>query len=88
MQIEITHRFQKQLASCTDHRLAKRVIRVIEEVIVAESLNQVKNLKKLSGFDNLYRIRIGSYRLGIMIEKGTVIFAAFEHRSRMYNKFP
>lgn len=46
------------------------------------------NLKKLSGYKNSYRIGLGSYRIGIVIDDKTVIFAAFDHRSDIYKYFP
>jgi len=88
MQIEFTRKFQKQLESCQDHKISNRVIRVIEEVIEAETVNQIHNLKKLTGYRNIYRIRIGSYRLGLVIENATVTFAALDHRSSIYRYFP
>jgi len=57
-------------------------------VIASESLNDFANLKKLTGYKNSYRIRLGSYRIGIVIEDKTVIFAAFDHRADIYKYFP
>jgi len=88
MQIELTRKFQKQMDSCQDQTISNRVIHVIDEVIAAETINQIHNLKKLTGFRNIYRIRMGSYRLGLVIENGTVTFAALDHRSSIYKYFP
>jgi len=88
MQIEITRKFQKQVDDCKNLRIRSKVLDIIEEIIVAENIHGFKNLKKLAGCRNSYRIRLGIYRLGIVIENKKVIFAAFDHRSDIYKYFP
>jgi mRNA interferase RelE/StbE len=88
MQIELTRKFQKQVENCNDRRIRSKVLVIIQAVIASESLNEFANLKKLTGYKNSYRIRLGSYRIGIVIEDKTVIFAAFDHRSDIYKYFP
>ena len=43
--------------------------KIIEQVQKATSLKEVKNIKKLSGFDNHYRMRLGDYRIGLLADK-------------------
>jgi mRNA interferase RelE/StbE len=88
MQIELTRKFQKQVSGCNDQRLRLKIHAVIEAVIASDNMNEFPNLKKLTGYKNSYRIRLGSYRIGIVIENETVIFAAFDHRSDIYKYFP
>jgi mRNA interferase RelE/StbE len=88
MQIEITRKFQKQVEVCTDRRIRLRVKSIIEAVIESNSMNGFANLKKLTGYKNSYRIRLGDYRIGIVIDDNIVTFAAFDHRSDIYKYFP
>ena len=88
MQIEFTRKFQKQIDSCTDKRIKLKIAEIIREIIRTESMIGFNNLKKLAGYKNSYRIRLGQYRIGITIDKETVIFAAFDHRSAIYKYFP
>jgi len=88
MQIELTRKFQKQVENCKDEHIRSKILAIIKAVIASENLNEFPNLKKLTGFKNSYRIRLGNYRIGIMIEDKTVIFAAFDHRSDIYKYFP
>jgi len=88
MLIEITRKFRKQVEDCKDQRIRSKILALIEAVISAENMNEFPNLKKLSGYKNSYRIRLGTYRIGIIIEGNTVIFAAFDHRSDIYKYFP
>ena len=88
MQIDVTRKFQKQVIECNDRRIKMKVSEVIEEVIAAENMIGFKNLKKLTGHKNYFRIRLGNYRIGLSIENNVVIFAAFNHRSEIYKYFP
>lgn len=88
MQIELTRKFQKQVSNCTEHRIKLKILAIIESVTASESMTGFPNLKKLTGHKNSYRIRLGSYRIGIVINDKTVIFAAFDHRSDIYKYFP
>ncbi|HRO41300.1 MAG TPA: hypothetical protein PL009_00595 [Flavipsychrobacter sp.] len=60
----------------------------MQEVIAANKISDVKNLKKLTGFNDYYRIRIGDYRIGIFLDGETVWLAAFAHRKDIYTYFP
>ena len=88
MQIEITRKFQKQIDDCKDKRIKLKVLGIIQAVIMSEHMNGFTNLKKLTGYKNSFRIRLGNYRIGILIDNKTVIFAAFDHRSDIYKYFP
>ena len=88
MKIEITRKFQRQLDSCTDQSVRKKVAGIIENIVITESLSGISSLKKLKGYENCYRIRIGNYRLGLILRDNFIIFAAFDHRSDIYKYFP
>ena len=60
----------------------------IVQVESAKNVTLIKNIKKLSGYDVYYRIRVGDYRIGIKVENEVVYFAAFEHRKDIYKSFP
>ena len=88
MQIELTRKFIKQVESLNDRTIKIKVLAIINAVVIAEKMVDFPNLKKLTGYKNQYRIRLGSYRIGISINDQTVIFAAFDHRSNIYKYFP
>ncbi len=54
----------------------------------AENLDGFPNLMKLAGHKSAYRIRLGDNRVGIFIEKQTVVFTRFVHRRDIYKLFP
>ncbi|MEH1829111.1 MAG: type II toxin-antitoxin system RelE/ParE family toxin [Nostoc sp.] len=45
------------------------------------------NLKKLQGYENAYRIRVGDYRIGIIFDGETVLFQRVLHRKDIYRYF-
>ena len=42
----------------------------------------------MSASGNFYRIRVGSYRIGVEVEDDVVILLRFGHRSEIYRRFP
>ena len=88
MQIEITRKFQKQVGYCNYRRQRSKVLSIIEAVSASDNMNGFPNLKKLTGYKNCYRIKIGDYRIGIVIDKNIVVFAAFDNRNDIYKHFP
>ncbi|WP_428656836.1 type II toxin-antitoxin system RelE family toxin [Runella sp.] len=53
-------------------KLPDSVISLLQNIILsvreAKKLQDIPNLKKLSGYKNAYRIRIGDYRIGLYVE--------------------
>ncbi len=45
-------------------------------------------MKKMQGYDTLYRIRLGDYRIGIEIVADQVILVRFLHRKDIDRYFP
>ena len=43
---------------------------------------------KLQGGDDFYRIRVGDYRLGIIVELEAVVFVRCLNRREIYRYFP
>jgi len=62
--------------------------KMIEEVKMASTVNDLTNCKKLEGFNNSYRIRLGSYRVFFVmtIENNTACFEYLVSRGDAYTK--
>jgi len=88
MKIEFLRSFERDLRKTRDRSLLLRVQTVIEHIEQADSIQQIYPLKKLAGDDEFYRIRIGDYRLGLIIEADTVTFVRFLHRKDLHRYFP
>jgi mRNA interferase RelE/StbE len=80
--------FTRDLRNIKNQRVLRNVRAAIEQVEAAARLNDISNLKKISGAANLFRIRIGEYRIGLAVEKQTVEFVRCLHRRDLYRFFP
>ena len=59
----------------------------VENIETSINLTDVKNIKKMSDYNNFFRIKIGDYRLGIVNENNIIYLVQFEHRKDIYKKF-
>lgn len=88
MKTEFLKRFFKDLEKISDQNVLNEIRQVVNEVETATHFSGIKNLRKLKGYRNTYRIRLGDYRIGVYIENDTVEFARFVHRKDIYRIFP
>jgi mRNA interferase RelE/StbE len=80
--------FARDPKKINDRGILGGVRRVIEEIEAASDPSAVGDLKKLSGTTNFFRIRLGDYRIGIVIEAGVVEFVRCLPRRDLYRFFP
>jgi mRNA interferase RelE/StbE len=89
MKIEFDKSFLKSLDIINDNKLLNKIESTIISLENAKSINDISNIKKLIGFKNYYRIRIGDYRLGCeLIEEQILRLIIISHRKNIYKKFP
>ncbi len=88
MKVKFESTFAKDLQKIKDKKLSEQIKSVILECKKVEFFNQVKNVKKLTGYNNFYRIKIRDYRIGLEIQEDTIIFTRFLHRKDIYKYFP
>jgi len=88
MIVKIDKSFQKDVRRLNNRALNLRIARIIEQSQAAESIRQIKNLKKLQNSQNCYRIKLGDYRLGIIITAYNIEFIRCLHRKDIYKYFP
>jgi mRNA interferase RelE/StbE len=86
--VEFLARFEKDLGKLEEQGVLDAIADAITNVENAESVSEIRNLKKLKGFKTAYRIRIGEYRIGLFIENNVVEFARVVHRKDIYKYFP
>jgi mRNA-degrading endonuclease RelE of RelBE toxin-antitoxin system len=61
---------------------------VFEKIPSCSTLDEIRKLTKLTGYDDAYRIRVDDYRIGIFINGDTLTFARVLHRKEIYRYFP
>lgn len=86
MQTNFKKSFERDLKKVRDRNLLRKIADVIKEVEKAKNLSVVGNLKKLE--KNHFRIRVGDYRLGVMLEEKVMVFVRALHRKEIYRYFP
>ncbi len=80
--------FDADLSVIADASLLRRIKKVIEQVEVARTFQQIPNLKRLEATGQYYRIRLGDYRIGFVFDRGTVTFVRRLNRKEIYRYFP
>jgi len=88
VKIRFESKFAKDLRNIKDGKLLLKVKELIIECKNAETFVEIKNVKKLQGYDVFYRIRIGDYRIGLELIGSELIFTRCLHRKDIYRYFP
>lgn len=89
MKTEFTKSFARDLrARRNSGNFLDSVKEIIEEVESTDTLIAIRNLKKLKGETDYYRIRFGNYRIGVRIQGNIVTFIRALHRKDIYRYFP
>jgi mRNA interferase RelE/StbE len=89
MIIEFDKSFEKFLIKVKEKALFNKIESLIEIIEKAEKISEIKNVKKLTGFKNYYRIRIGDFRIGFeKINDNTIRFITVARRKDIYSIFP
>lgn len=89
MKVEYLPSFIKDLKSLRGSPAYERIrVLTFDQIPACESLNEIRNLKKLKTEDSAYRIRVGDYRIGFFFDDETITFARVRHRKEIYRVFP
>jgi mRNA interferase RelE/StbE len=60
MIVRIDKSFQKDVGKINDQKIKQSIAEIVKDVQQAENLLSIKNLKKLTGYRDFYRIRLGT----------------------------
>ena len=89
MTLTFEQSFLDSLSEIRDRKVKGRIQTAIENAEQAKLLQDIPNLKKLKGHKTYYRIRVGSYRLGLeLVDGGTLNFIIAADRKDIYKHFP
>lgn len=89
MIVEFDKSFQKSLYKIKDKSIYPRIETAISKLESIETILATTQLKKLVGFKNYYRYRIGDFRIGIeKVSETTIRFIVIAHRKEIYKLFP
>ena len=88
MIVKIDKSFKKDSDKIQDQKLLERIAQCIVGIQNATGISQISNLKKLKTQKNHFRIKIGDYRLGLIISGSEAELIRCLHRKDIYKYFP
>ncbi len=88
MQIKFKKSFLKQLAKLPKDDREKIERFVFEELLDFNSIAESGKIEKMQGYEDCYKIRFGSYRVGLKLKDGEIVVQIVMHRKEIYRFFP
>ena len=80
--------FNNDLKKLKSSKMLDRVAEIIEFLKNVSSIDSLSNIQKLKGEGNYYRIRIGSWRIGISLSGNDIELIRILPRKDIYKYFP
>jgi len=81
--------FAKSLKKEINPVLKKRVKEFINNAEKATDIHELPSVKKMKGYSDFYRYRVGKYRIGFRkIDNHTISLIIVAKRSTIYQRFP
>ncbi len=88
MIVSFNRKFAKDLQAINDAKLKATVKEFILYLENATDFDVIPNIKRLKGFQNTYRYRMGDYRIGFYYENEQIELVRFVKRNDIYKVFP
>ncbi|WP_366520936.1 type II toxin-antitoxin system RelE/ParE family toxin [Mucilaginibacter sp.] len=89
MIVRIDKSFQKDTSKINDAKTKAAIVEVINNIQAATDISAINKLKKIVGYKNMYRIRLGDFRIGLeYTESNEIILIRFLHRKEIYKRWP
>lgn len=86
MEVIFLKKFSKDLDKIKKPKDLHLIAAVIENVKTVDDIKKLGGVKKLTGFEDAFRIRSGDYRIGVFVDNGVVQFARVAHRKEIYKR--
>jgi mRNA interferase RelE/StbE len=88
MNIIIDRSFERDTNKIKDKKILLQIASCIIAVRNCNSAIEIKGIKRLKGAPHHFRIKIGYYRAGVIINDCDIVFERFLHRNDIYKYFP
>ena len=89
MKLESSPGFSRDLRRLRDPDTLRRITRTIADLEAASTITALPGVRRLtSARGRHYRIRIGRYRLGVIVEGEVAVLVRVLHRREFYRRFP
>ena len=89
MNISYGLRFSKDLdAIHNEQNVRKKLLSIINQIKETDSLKKLAGVRKIEGYSDYFRIKLGDYRLGFKYKNNKIELLRFLHRKDIYRRFP
>ena len=88
MKTDYRKRFLKELSKIPTEIRSSIESFVFKKLPKANSIFELGSVEKMKGYPSYYKIRFGSYRIGLRIKNDKVILERVLHRKDIYRYFP
>lgn len=88
MKIEYRKRFLKELSKIPSEKRKRIEKFVFEELPKINSISDTGIIEQMKGYRSYYKVRFGSYRIGLKFDNDTVVLERALHRKDIYRYFP
>jgi mRNA interferase RelE/StbE len=89
MELLYGKQFSKDLDAIRhETKIKAELLKLIEAIIAADSLTNLKGVRKIEGYQAYFRIKVADHRLGIKLTQNRVELIRFLHRKDIYRRFP
>ncbi len=88
MKVAFKTSFVRDLKKIRDEKLLAQIRDTIDRTEKSNDLAGISNIKQLKGLGNHFRIRIGTYRIGLALVADTLYFVRCLPRKDIYKRFP
>ena len=89
MNVVFDKSFNKSIDKIRDIKVKELITKIIISIENADSVDKIPQIRKMTGWQNYYRIKYGDYRIGIELEiNNTIRLIIVAHRKDIYRNFP
>ena len=81
-------RFLKELSKIPSETRSKIEHFIFKDLRHANSIFEIGVIEQLKGYPSYYKVRFGSYRIGLKMHDNTIILEKALHRKDIYRYFP
>jgi len=88
VKVEYRKKFLKELSKIPSEIRTRMEHFVFEDLPRANSIFELGMIEQMKGFPSYFKVRFGSYRIGLKAKNGAVILERALHRKDIYRYFP
>jgi mRNA-degrading endonuclease RelE of RelBE toxin-antitoxin system len=89
MEVKYKPSFIKDFNKIKSRKEQEEIYKIcFKDILEVTNLSEIRNLKKIKGYNHYYRIRKGDFRIGVKYDGGQIVFMRVLKRANIYKYFP